>query len=121
MEKHINVVAILQIGLSIFNLILVILFYTIMSLIGGFINDPEGSVIIELIAKVISIFLILISIPGILASIGIYKRKEWGRVLAILIGAVQLFCFPIGTAIGIYTIWALIQPESIKEFETQKT
>lgn len=117
MEKHINVVALLQIGLSVFNLILVLLFYSIMSLVGSFVNDPDASVIIEIVAKFISVFLIIISIPGLLAGFGLYKRKEWGRILTILIGAVQIFCFPIGTAIGIYSIWALIQPETIKFFE----
>lgn len=116
MEKHINVVAALQIGLSIFTLLMVILSYSIMNLIGGFIEDSEGQMILAIIGKVIATILIIISIPGLIAGFGLYRRKEWARILTLILSVIALFNFPFGTAIGIYSIWAMIQPETVAEF-----
>jgi hypothetical protein len=121
MDKHINIVAALQIGLSIFNLLIVLLFYTIMNVIGGFIDDPNGGMVLSLIANIISVALIVISIPGILAGLGLYKRQEWARILTLVISIIQLFSFPFGTAIGIYSIWALVQPETVAAFNAPKS
>ena len=120
MEKHINVVAALQIGLSVFTLLMVVLTYSVMSIIGGFIDNSEGEMILRIIGNVISTFLILISIPGIIAGFGLYRRKEWARILTLILSVLAIFNFPFGTAIGIYSIWALIQPETVAAFSKQQ-
>jgi len=116
MEKHINIVAAMQIGLSIFNLLIAFLIFTVLKLVGGFVDDANGATILSLIADVLAIVFIIISVPGILAGMGLYKRKEWARVLTLVLSIVEIFSFPFGTAIGIYSIWALIQPETVAEF-----
>lgn len=116
MEKHINIVAALQIGLSIFNLLIAFLIFTVLKLVGGFVDDANGATILSLIADILAIVFIVISVPGILAGMGLYKRKEWARILTLILSIVEIFSFPFGTAIGIYSIWALIQPETIAAF-----
>ncbi len=120
MEKHINVVAALQIGLSIFNLLIAFLIFTVLKLVGGFVDDTNGATILSLIADILAIVFIIISVPGILAGMGLYKRKEWARVLTLVLSVIEIFNFPFGTAIGIYSIWALIQPENITAFGNQE-
>ncbi|MGE5393134.1 MAG: hypothetical protein ACM3P1_00245 [Candidatus Saccharibacteria bacterium] len=121
MEKHINMVAALQIGLSIFTLLLVVLSYAIFNLIGGFIDEPNGQMVFSIIGNVVAIFLIFVSIPGLIAGFGLYRRKEWARILTLIISVIALFNFPFGTAIGIYSIWALIQPETVAAFNKQES
>lgn len=116
MEKHINIVAALQIGLSIFNLLVAFLIFTVLKLVGGFVDDANATTILSIIADVLAIVFIVISVPGILAGMGLYKRKEWARILTLILSVIEIFSFPFGTAIGIYSIWALIQPETIAEF-----
>ncbi len=116
MEKHINVAAALQIGLSVFNLIIALLIFTVLKLIIGFVDNAESEMVLSIIANVIAIVFILISLPGIFAGIGLYKRHEWARILTLVLSVIEIFNFPFGTAIGIYSIWALIQPEAIAEF-----
>ncbi|MDO8930044.1 MAG: hypothetical protein Q7J86_06255 [Bacteroidota bacterium] len=117
MEKHINVVAALQIGLSIFNLLIALLIFTVLRFAVAFVDDANGATIVSLIADIIAIAFIIISIPGILAGLGLYKRKEWARILTMILSVIEIFSFPFGTAIGIYSIWALIQPETVAAFE----
>jgi membrane-associated protease RseP (regulator of RpoE activity) len=117
MEKHINIVAALQIGLSIFNLLIALLIFTVLKLVGGFVDEPNANTILSLVADVISIVFIVLSLPGIFAGIGLYKRKEWARILTLVLSILEVFNFPFGTAIGIYSIWALIQPENVNSFQ----
>jgi hypothetical protein len=119
MEKHINIVAALQIGLSIFNLLIALIIYSILNIVGGFVDEPDANNILSLIADILAVVFFIISIPGILAGLGLYKRKEWARILTLILSVIEIFSFPIGTAIGIYSIWALIQPETIAEFGNQ--
>lgn len=116
MQKNINIVAALQIGLSVFNLLIAFLIFTVLKVVGGFVDDPNGSTILSLIADILAIVFIIISIPGILAGIGLYKRREWARILTIVLSVIELFSFPFGTAIGIFSIWALVQDEAVAAF-----
>ncbi|MFA5328781.1 MAG: hypothetical protein WC384_13395 [Prolixibacteraceae bacterium] len=117
MEKHINIVAALQIGLSIFNLLIALLIFTVLKLVIGFVDDSSGEMVLSIVANVIAIVFIILSVPGILAGLGLYKRQEWARILTLVLSIIQVFSFPFGTAIGIYSIWALIQPETVAAFE----
>ncbi len=117
MEKHINVVAALRIGFSIFGLIIAGLFFTIFQLIGDFVDDHEAEIVLTIIANVLMVVVTVLSIPGIIAGIGLFKRKEWARILTLILSVLDLFNIPVGTAIGAYSIWAMVQPESVELFK----
>jgi len=60
-------------------------------------------------------------IPGIiaygLAGYGLLKYKSWARILAIILALLNLILFPIGTLIGIYTLWVMFNDEAEAFFE----
>ena len=116
MEKHINIVAALQIGLSIFNLLIALLIFTLFKLIIGFVDDADSEMVLSIIANVVAIVFIIVSLPGIFAGLGLFKRQEWARILTLVLSVISIFNFPIGTGVGIYSIWALVQPEVVAEF-----
>ena len=45
------------------------------------------------------------------------NRRPWGRTLAIVAGVLALFKFPLGTALGIYTLWVLAPRQAGMEWE----
>ncbi|MHC4311838.1 MAG: hypothetical protein ACYSW3_05140 [Planctomycetota bacterium] len=53
------------------------------------------------------------SILDVIAGIGLLKRRNWARILGIIGGILDLLAIPVGTAIGIYTIWILTKEEII--------
>jgi O-antigen/teichoic acid export membrane protein len=118
MEKHINVVAALQIGYSILGLIIAGTLFAVFYLIGDFVDDHEAEFVLSIIANVIMLISLIVSIPGIIAGIGLFKRKNWARILTLILSVLNLLSFPIGTALGIYSIWALVQPEIVADFKT---
>jgi hypothetical protein len=51
------------------------------------------------------------------AGIGLLQRASWGRITALVAGFLSLLNIPLGTALGIYTIWALLAGDADKQYE----
>jgi len=117
MEKHINIVAALQIGFSILGLIIGILIFTILYFVGDFVDETEAQAVLTIIANILMVVIVILSIPGIIAGIGLLKRKEWARILTLILSVIDLINFPVGTAVGAYSIWAMVQPEVVEQFK----
>lgn len=48
---------------------------------------------------------------------GLLTRRPWGRIIGIIAAVLALFKFPLGTAMGIYTLWVLAPGESSVEYD----
>lgn len=116
MERHINVVAALQIGYSILELLIGILLFILLHFVGDFADDHEAQFILAIVANVLVVLFVILSVPGIIAGMGLFKRKEWSRILTLVLSVLHLLSFPVGTAVGVYSIWALVQPENVEAF-----
>jgi hypothetical protein len=57
------------------------------------------------------------SIPGIVAGIGLLKRRPWARIIMIILGILDLPCIPFGTILGIYILWALLKEQTSQLFK----
>lgn len=117
MEKHINIVGILHIIMGALGILTGLLIYTILHLIGDFSDDAQANMVLSIVATVLAAIMIICSFPGIIGGVGVMKRKQWGRILILIISILNLINFPFGTALGVYSIWALVQPEITAEFE----
>ena len=56
--------------------------------------------------------MLILAIPYIACGIGLLKRKRWARILGIVLGAVALIRFPIGTAFGVYALVILFRKDT---------
>ena len=117
MEKHINIVAALHIGFSILGIIIGVVAFFVLRIVGDISGDQEALTILSIISNVVVIFTCFISIPGLIAGFGLFKRKEWARILTLILSVLNLFSFPFGTAIGVYSIWALSNKEVVECFK----
>ena len=54
---------------------------------------------------------------GVIAGWGLYERRSWARILAIVLAFISLVHPPFGTAIGIYTLWVLLPASSEMEYQ----
>jgi zinc-ribbon domain len=57
------------------------------------------------------------SVAGIAAGWGLLERRSWARMLAVVLGCLALIDFPFGTALGIYTLWALLSAGAEAQYE----
>jgi len=53
----------------------------------------------------------------LLVAWGLSEREPWARSLAIVLSVIALLRFPIGTALGIYTLWVLLPDPSRREYD----
>jgi hypothetical protein len=56
------------------------------------------------------------ALAGLIAGWGLLERAHWSRILALVVGAIALVSPPLGTALGIYTLWVLLPTQSAREF-----
>ncbi len=131
MEKHITLVAILNIvyrSLMLLGaLVLLILAASFSGLIEFLVRNgdielnevPVGILhIVPAILAVVGFVLGTVSVLGIVGGIGLMKLKEWGRMLTLVVSFFNLLHVPLGTVLGAYSIWVLMNGETIK-FITQ--
>jgi len=120
MEKHVTTVAALHIGMSAIGLLVGAFLFIMLVGIGFAVEEEEALLVLSIIGTFIGMLLFVLSVPGIIGGLGLLKHKEWARILVLIVSALHLFNIPIGTALGIYSIWVLVQDETIKLFMTEK-
>jgi hypothetical protein len=116
MKDHVTVVGILHIGFAILGLLAAgIVFVAVVG--GGMISgDAEAIRITSIVGTSIAGFLGILSLPGLVAGIGLLRHLGWARWLALVLAVVDLTLIPVGTLFGIYAIWALMQDETAELF-----
>jgi hypothetical protein len=62
------------------------------------------------------VFLLAISLPGLITGIGLLKLQPWARIVGIVLSAINLINIPFGTALGIYGLWVLLNKETEQLF-----
>lgn len=62
------------------------------------------------------VFLGLALVVNLVVGLGLLRLKEWARITSIVLGVLRLLAFPIGTVIGVLTIWYLLQEHVSEEF-----
>lgn len=117
LQQHVPIVAWLNIVGSALLLLIAILLLVFLPSIGLFTGDREAAGILAIVGVSIGIFMGVLALPGLLAGIGLLKRKNWGRILAIIVGFLNLLNFPLGTVIGVYTLWVLFQDAATTYFD----
>jgi len=119
-EQHVTLLGWLYIGLNILLVFIAALVFAIVFGSGLISGDAEAVGITFIVGISVAAFLTLLAVPGIVAGVGLVKRKSWARVLALILGVLNLLNFPFGTALGIYTIWALMPEHSAELFGQSK-
>jgi hypothetical protein len=117
MKKHVTIVAALRIGSGILGLVAALVVWFVMefalSQIGG---DEIAVTVVSFIKVFVSVIIGFMSVMGIIAGIGLMAYQGWARILAIIVSAINCLNVPIGTLIGVYSIWTLVQDETIVLF-----
>jgi hypothetical protein len=119
MESHLTAVAALRIGYNTLGVIFGLIILTVLATIGAITHDEDANIILSIVGFVVGGGLIVLSIPGIIGGIGLLKHKEWARILVLILSAMDLINIPIGTAVGVYSIWVLVQDETAILFRTK--
>ena len=61
--------------------------------------------------------ILMIAALGFSSGWGLLQREPWARAGALIVGFVTLFNVPLGTALGVYTLWVLLPSQSDDEYQ----
>lgn len=118
MEQHVKILAILHIVLGALGVVGALAAMAIFGGLAGFVGMAEqsqdamaASGILGIIGAAIMLLVLAISLPGLIAGIGLLNFQNWARILTIIISAIELPGFPFHTALGIYGLWVLLSNE----------
>lgn len=120
MEQHITLLGWLYIATNALLILIAGFLFMMMVVVGAASGDAEAVRVMPVIATAVGGFLTALALPGILTGIGLLKRKPWSRIAAAVLGIIGLMNFPLGTAVGVYALWILLQNEAADHFVAAK-
>ncbi len=125
MRDHVRILGYLHIVLGALGILGAVAVLVVFGGIAGIVglasnHDPDALVaipVLGILGAVIAIFVLLLSLPGVIAGAGLLKFRPWARMLTIVLSALNLLNVPIGTALGVYGFWVLLRPDTEALFQ----
>jgi hypothetical protein len=117
MEKHITLVAAFHIAFAALGLLFAIILFVLLPGIGFASGDDTAATVLLIVGISLASFILILTLPRLIAAIGLLKRKGWARILILIVAAIDLLSIPFGTALGVYTLWALLHDETAPFFD----
>lgn len=119
-NRHIQILAVLWLAASALNLIggvvMFVLGGTLFGRMRGLEMPSAVSGFLHGLFFALGILVLLKALAGFIAGWGLLERQPWARTLTLVLGFVSLLNIPLGTALGIYTIWVLLAPQADEEY-----
>ena len=121
MDTHVKVLAILYIIFGVLGTLCGLALMVLLSAIGaaGAASDPDAWLalpVLGITGAALGAFMLLLSLPGIIAGFGLLKYQPWARILTIVLSALNLMNIPFGTILGVYGIWVMLSDEGSRLF-----
>ncbi len=95
--------------------------WALLSGLGVVSRDAEAVAVLGIVGTSVALLLAALSVPGLVAGLALLARKAWGRYLALAVAGLGLLNVPLGTLIGIYAIWVLLQDAASEHFAGRLT
>lgn len=126
-REHIRLLGILWMAYSAFSVIgglaMIVVSNTVFA--GGHFFQEQGgppswvSGFMHPLLMSLGLFVLAKSGAGFVAGWGLMQKAPWARILSLILAFFALFNIPMGTALGIYTLWVFLPAESEKHYEEQ--
>ena len=117
MKKHVTLVGAIQIGFSVLGLLAAVIVFIALTFARGFAGGNDvGQTVLRFISVSLPLLIGFVSSVGLVGGIGLLGYKPWARYLVIVVSALGCVNIPFGTLKGVYSLWVLLQDETIKLF-----
>jgi hypothetical protein len=118
MKKHVTVVGAIHIGFGLLGLVAAVAtFFAFTFLIGVVGSDDVPVMLFSILRICVPILIGFNSILGLVGGIGLLSYQPWARYVVIVAAALGCLNIPIGTLKGVYSLWVLLQDDTVKLFE----
>ena len=119
-QEHVRLLAILWMAYSaltvVGGIVLIVISNTLFGRLSQAGPPPEVTSWLRPFLTVIGSLILAKAAASLIAGLGLLQREPWGRTLTLVVGFISLFNIPIGTALGVYTLWVLLPAQSEEEY-----
>ena len=120
MKKHVTVVGVIHIAFGVLGLIGALTVFFALHFARGFVSNEEiPEMVLSMLAISLPLLIGFMSTLGLVGGIGLLAYKNWARYMVIIVAAIGCINIPIGTMKGVYSLWVLLQDETVRLFEKQ--
>jgi len=122
MKTHVTVLGIVHIvfgALGVASALLLMLIFGGAAGIVGATGDADAQFAVPIIGiagTTLVVFLMALSLPGLVIGIGLLKLRPWARISGIVLSIFDLTFVPVGTIVGIYGLVVLLSKETERLF-----
>lgn len=123
MQTHVKVLGVVYLAVGACMLLAAMFLFLTLGGVAGIVGataEPHDAAIaipiLGFVGTALAAFLILFSVPSLVTGYGLLKYKPWARVLGIVLSAISLIKIPVGTIIGAYGLWVLLNTETERLF-----
>ncbi len=118
MKKHVTIVGVIHIAFGILGLLAAGAVFFLFNFAKGFVENEEiPAMILTFLSVSLPVLIGFMATLGLIGGIGLLSYKAWARIMIIVVAALGCLNIPIGTLKGVYSIWVLLQDETIKLFK----
>jgi len=111
-REHVTILGALYIAFGLMGVIAGSIVFVAVAGGGLLSGDPDAIAITSAVGTATASLLFVLAIPAVIGGIALLKYVPWARYVILVLGCLNLPGIPVGTALGIYTIWVLIKPET---------
>lgn len=123
MQTHVKVLAVIYLAVGGLMLCAALFLGLGSGLAAGIVGasaDPEDAAIaipvLGFAGTALAVFLGVFALPSLITGYGLLYYKPWARVVGIILSAISLINIPIGTIVGAYGLWVLLNKETERLF-----
>ena len=116
LERHVPILGWLHVAAGALFVVMGLFVFTFFTGIGVASGEAEAVRILGIIGFSIGALLVVLGVPGLAAGYGLLHRKPWARMTALVLGILNLVNIPIGTVMGVYTLWVLLDDRAADYF-----
>ena len=128
MDTHVKVLGVLYIAFSALSLLVALFLMLALGSAAGIVgmtaDAGDAAVAIPVLGLAGTAFgmaLMVLALPGLITGWGLLSFKPWARILGIVLSVLNLLNIPIGTALGIYGLWVLLNKDTERLFNRSPT
>jgi hypothetical protein len=128
MQTHVKVLGVVYLAVGAFMLIGALFLALTMGSVAGIVGataEPQDAAIaipvLGLAGTALAAMLGIFALPSLITGYGLLYFKPWSRIVGIVLSAVSLINIPLGTVVGAYGLWVLLNKETERLFSTTPT
>ena len=125
MQTHVKVLGVVYLAVGGLMLLFALFFAVVMGGVAGIVGASaeadDAAIAIPVLGfagTALAAFFGLFALPSLITGYGLLQYKSWARVVGIVLSAISLINIPIGTAIGIYGLWVLLNKDTERLFDS---